>query len=140
LAISRGGLMSFNWAAENPEAAGCIGAIYPLCNLEKYSRPGRIARAYNLSEAGLREQIAQHNPVDRLQPLAKQSVPLFLIHGDADDVVPVEYHSGELARRYRALEGPVRLVIVPDKGHEVVPEYWQEEKLIHFFVTHLLDP
>lgn len=143
LAISRGGLMSFNWAAERPDAVGCIGGIYPLCNLREYSgsgRPalGRIAEAYQLSETELRQEMARHNPVERLRPLADARIPLFLIHGDADQVVPVESHSGELARRYRALNGPVQLVVVAGKGHEITPEYWEDSRLIEFFVSHLL--
>ena len=27
-----------------------------------------------------------------------------------------------------------------DKGHEVVPEYWQEPRLVEFFLKHLLAP
>lgn len=40
LARSRGGLMLYNWAAENPESVACIAGIYPVCGLSSY--PGLI--------------------------------------------------------------------------------------------------
>ena len=33
LARSRGGLMLYNWAANNPKKVKCIAGIYPVCNL-----------------------------------------------------------------------------------------------------------
>ena len=36
LAQSRGGLMLYNWAAENPEKVRCIAGIYPVCDLRSY--------------------------------------------------------------------------------------------------------
>ena len=33
LARSRGGLMLYSWAAENPGKVACITGIYPVCNL-----------------------------------------------------------------------------------------------------------
>jgi hypothetical protein len=42
LARSRGGLMLYCWAAENPEKVACLAGIYPVCNLRSY--PG-LAKA-----------------------------------------------------------------------------------------------
>ena len=36
LAQSRGGLMLYNWAAENPDKVRCIVGIYPVCDLRSY--------------------------------------------------------------------------------------------------------
>ena len=138
LAISRGGLMAFNWAADHPDRIGCLGGIYPVCNLRSYPRIERLAEAYGMREDELRTQIDQHNPMARLEPLAGARVPLFLLHGDHDAVVPLESNSGELARRYQALGGSVQLVIVKGKGHEVVPEFWQAPPLIEFFRKNVL--
>lgn len=38
---SRGGLMWYNWAVENPEKVACIGGIYPVCDFTSY--PGLAA-------------------------------------------------------------------------------------------------
>ena len=36
LARSRGGLMLYCWAAENPKKVKCITGIYPVCNIASY--------------------------------------------------------------------------------------------------------
>ncbi len=131
--VSRGGLMHYNWAAEHPESVRCIGAIYPVCNLTSYPRLERAAKTYSLTPEQLKEELSRHNPVDRLESLAKNHVPLFHIHGDSDKVVPLADNSGLLATRYHELGGQVELIVVPGKGHEVVPELWDDPRLAEFF-------
>lgn len=131
--VSRGGLMHYNWATEHPEAVRCIGAIYPVCNLNSYPRLQRAAPAYGLTPEQLRQELPRHNPVDRLKPLAENKIPLYHIHGDHDLVVPLADNSALLASQYRELGGPIELAIVPGKGHEVVPELWEDPRLVEFF-------
>ncbi|MHB8902845.1 MAG: alpha/beta hydrolase family protein, partial [Thermoguttaceae bacterium] len=138
--VSRGGLMHYNWAAEHPGAVRCIGAIYPVCNLESYPGLERTAKTYGMSVDGLQSELSRHNPVDRLAPLAANRVPLFHLHGDQDVVVPLAPNSGLVASRYRELGGPVELVVVPGRGHEVVPEFWQNPRLARFFCQCLESP
>ena len=45
---SRGGLMLYNWAAENPQKVRCIAAIYPVCDLRSYPGLKAAAPAYGL--------------------------------------------------------------------------------------------
>lgn len=135
--VSRGGLMHFNWAAEHPDAVRCIGAIYPVCNLTSYPRLERAAKTYGLTPEALKQDLSNHNPVDRLAPLAEKKVPLFHLHGDHDKVVPLAENSELLASRYRELGGPIELVVVPGKGHEVVPEIWEDPRLADFFLSFL---
>lgn len=138
LPISRGGMMAYNWAAEHPHCVSCIGGIYPMCNLRGYARLERVSRPYGMTGAELLRQSEQHNPVDRLRPLASAGVPILHLHGDQDTSVSLESHSAELARRYKALEGTVELIVVRGKGHEVVPEYWQEPRLVEFLLQHVI--
>lgn len=140
LPISRGGLMAYNWAANQPDCVSCIGGIYPLCNLAAYPPLQRIAKPYGISVEELRTQMDQHNPVARLRPLADARVPILHVHGDQDKAVPLQFHSAELARRYKALGGTAEVIVIRGKGHEVVPEYWQEPRLVEFFLNHLLAP
>src|SRR5262249_47733416 len=93
LAQSRGGLMMYNWAAENPDKVRCIVGIYPVCDLRSYPGLKQAAGAYELSPEELEKQLAQHNPIDRLAPLAKAGVPILHIHGNADTVVPLDRNS-----------------------------------------------
>jgi len=132
---SRGGLMLYNWAVEDPEAVQCIGGIYTVCDLTSYPGVARACGAYGMAEAELREHLAEQNPIDRLAPLAKAKVPILHLHGDADNVVPLERNSAELARRYRALGGPVELIVVKGKGHQVCDEFFHSQRLVDFFLS-----
>ena len=70
LARSRGGLMHYNWAAEHPTLVAGIAGIYPVCNLSSYPGLKTACGAYGLSETQLAARLAEHNPVERLAPLA----------------------------------------------------------------------
>ena len=136
-AQSRGGLMLFNWAADHPQNVGCIVGVYPVCNILSWpSRLEKVVKAYNMSEGELRKQLDRYNPVDRLWPLAQRNVPIFLIHGDSDKVVPLESNSRELADRYRKLSGSVQLVVVKGIGHAERPEFFESKDVVDFLLDH----
>ena len=56
-------------------------------------------------------------PLDRLEPLARARVPVMLVLGAADDVVPPAENGEALAARYRELGGPVQIWRKPGAGH-----------------------
>ena len=133
---SRGGLMLYNWAAENPTRVACVAGIYTVCDLRSYPGLKQACGAYGLTAAELETRLAEHNPIERLAPLAKAGVPILHIHGDADKVVPLEKNAGELARRYRELGGPARLIVVPGKGHQVCDQFFHCQELVDFVIAH----
>jgi len=57
------------------------------------------------------------NPIDSLEPLAKAQVPVLLVVGDADDVVPVAENSAIVEERYKKLGGPITVIHKPGVGH-----------------------
>lgn len=132
---SRGGLMLYNWAVEHPEWVQCIGGIYTVCDLTSYPGLARACGAYGLTAAELKERLKEHNPIERLAPLAKARVPILHLHGDSDRVVPLEANAGELVRRYRALGGPAELIVIQGKGHQVCDEFFKSQRLVEFFLT-----
>jgi pimeloyl-ACP methyl ester carboxylesterase len=134
VAQSRGGLMLYNWAVENPEKVKCIAAIYAVCDLRSFPGLRQAAPAYGLDETSLAAHLSEHNPIDRLEPLAKAGVPIFHIHGDSDAVVPLDRNSQVLCDRYRALGGRAALVVVPGKGHAEVPEFFQSQTMLAFLL------
>jgi len=131
---SRGGLMLYNWAVEHPDEVQAIGGIYPVCDLRSYPGLKRAAEAYGLTPEQLEAQLAKNNPIDRIAPLAKARVPIFHVHGDHDSTVPLDKNSGELIKRYKALGGQAELLVIPNKGHEAAPEYFQCQELADFLV------
>jgi len=50
---SRGGLMLYNWATENPTRVACIAGIYTVCDLRSYPGLEKACGAYGLSAAEL---------------------------------------------------------------------------------------
>lgn len=131
---SRGGLMMYNWAAENPEKVKCLAGIYPVCDLRSYPGLPKAAGAYGLSADDLAKQLTTHNPIDRLAPLAKAGVPILHIHGDADNVVPLDKNSQVVHDRYRELGGTMQLIVIAGKGHAEIPAYFQEPRIVQFLL------
>lgn len=136
LGRSRGGLQLINWAADQPAQVAAFAGIYPVCNLASYPGLGKAAPAYGLSVEELTTNLARHNPVDRLAPLAAARIPLFAIHGDVDRLVPLEANSGLLRERYTALGGTMKLVVPPGQGHSMWTGFFQSEELIAFVLHH----
>jgi len=140
LGQSRGGLMQFNWAADHPEKVRCLVGIYPVLDPESW--PGLdkkpIQAAHEVDSPGrLRELLPGFSPMERMAPIAAAHVPVFLIHGDSDVVVPAVRNSILFEKKYRALGGDVTLVQVPGKGHQEVPEFFESEALLAFLLRQL---
>lgn len=136
LARSRGGLMLYNWAAQNAHRVAGIAGIYPVCNLASYPGLARAAPAYKLTEEQLAEDIKQYNPMDRLETLAASRVPIFHLHGDSDTIVPLEANSAIIAERYAALGGDMTLEIAKGQGHNMWSGWFQSQKLVDFVIAH----
>lgn len=138
LARSRGGLMLYNWAVENPEKVSGIAGIYPVCNLESYPGLAKAAGAYHLTPDELKTQLAKHNPIERLAPLAKARVPVFHIHGDSDKIVPHSANTAILAANYRKLGGPIEVELIKGQGHNMWKGWFQSETLTAFVIKNAL--
>lgn len=138
LARSRGGLMLYNWAVENPDKVAGVAGIYPVCNLESYPGLNKAAGAYRLTPDELKTQLTQHNPIERLAPLAKARVPIFHIYGDSDKLVPHAANTAILAERYRKLGGPIEVELVKGQGHNMWQGWFQSETLTAFVIKNAL--
>jgi sialidase-1 len=134
LAQSRGGLNQYNFAANHPDRVECIAGIFPVGDLSSYPGLKRAAPAYGMTPEELEKQLTQHNPIDRLEPIAKAKIPVLHVHGDADKVVPLEKNSAVIAERYKALGGPMELIIVPGKGHQNDPAFFESEPILKFLL------
>lgn len=134
LARSRGGLMLYNWAAENPGRVACIAGIYPVCDLRSYPGLDKACGAYGMTVAELAETLQKHNPVDRLASLANAKVPIFHIQGDSDATVPMEANSGAVAKRYRELGGTMELVVPVGQGHNMWEGFFHCKALVKFVI------
>jgi len=135
LGRSRGGLMTLSWAAENADKVAGFAGIYPVCNIASYPGVTNACAAYRMTAEELSAHLAEHNPIDRLAALAKAGVPLFAIHGDSDQTVPLEANSGEMRKRYEALGGTMQLIVPPGQGHNMWTGFFQCQELVDFVLT-----
>lgn len=138
-AISRGGLIAYNWAEAHPDRVACIFADIPVCDFRSwpggYGRgPGnaeewrKCLRAYDLDEVSA--QSFRGNPVDGLEALARAGVPLLHAHARGDPLVPFEENTGIVAERYAALGGEITVIEKPGAGH--VPGVDPPDQVIEF--------
>ncbi len=115
--MSRGGLIIYNWAAKNPDKVSCIYGDAPVCDIRSW--PGKRGRAC-LKVYGITvEQLAdfKENPIDHLAPLAKAKVPLLIVAGDADKVVPMKENALVMQERYKKFGGEIILISKKGVGH-----------------------
>jgi predicted esterase len=135
LGRSRGGLMTLSWAAENADKVAGFAGIYPVCSIASYPGVAKACGAYHLAAAELSARLPEYNPIDRLAALAKAGVPLFAIHGDSDQTVPLEANSGALRKRYEALGGKMQLSVPPGQGHNMWTGFFQSQELVDFVLA-----
>jgi predicted peptidase len=63
-----------------------------------------------------------------------RSTPVWLVHGQLDDVIPVE-ESQVLARRLAACGAPVRLTIYPDAGHDAWTRTYEGPEFLEWLLA-----
>jgi dipeptidyl aminopeptidase/acylaminoacyl peptidase len=137
LGRSRGGLWVTSWACDHPDKIAGIAGIYPVFDLRTYPGLTKAAPAYGLSADELAAKLSELNPIERVGVLAKAKVPVFIIHGDDDKIVPLKENSAELAARYEAAgeKEAVTLVIAQGQGHNYWEGFFRCRELIEFVIA-----
>lgn len=150
IGLSRGGLYCMNWAATHPDKTLAVYLDNAVCDFKSW--PGgqvkKLGRGKG-SEAEWKNVLAaydfksdddaihyQHNPVDNLPTLAKARIPLLLVYGDKDTVVPATENSEIVFDRYQALHGPVERIVKPGQDHH--PHGLTDVTPVVKFFTHAL--
>lgn len=125
--MSRGGLIVFNWAYANPEKVHCIYADAPVCDFKSW--PGGKgtgdghAASWNLcmTAYGFQDEVEalayKKNPVNRAEALAKAKIPVLMVYGKTDVVVPPAENCERFAEQYKRAGGPIRMIGKANNGH-----------------------
>lgn len=99
--FSRGGLYAFNFALFYPEVVKSIYLDAPVLDLKTWPRKniwpkefGEMLNAYSLDEQTL--LTFDDNPLDNLKEFFAHGIPMLLVAGDADDVVPLALNGGKV--------------------------------------------
>lgn len=139
LGQSRGGMMTLAWAFRHPDKLRAWVGIYPVCNLAswplKNSNKDTLAD-FAMPEADLVSKLSEFNPIDNLKGLLENKVPMFVVHGDSDVVVPYDLNTKLLKERYEAGGGQIAVKIIPGEGHKVSPSFFECRELVDFVLAH----
>jgi len=59
---------------------------------------------------------------------------LFLVHGNADNLVPYDENGSLLKQRYEAGGGTISVKVIDGGGHKVSPSFFECQELLDFVV------
>jgi pimeloyl-ACP methyl ester carboxylesterase len=124
-------------AADNTDKVACLAGIYPVFDLRSYPGLEQAAPAYGLTTKELEARLGDQNPIERVGVLAKARMPVLLIHGDEDKVVPLKANSAEFVARYEAqgAEESVKLIVAKGQGHNYWEGFFRCQELIDFTIA-----
>jgi predicted esterase len=142
LGQSRGGLMMLTWAMRNPEKLSGFAGIYPVCSLTSWplkNSKEAVLKDYGVTEDVLLADIKKYNPQYNLAGLAEKKVPLFLVHGTKDALVPYEDNTKQIKDSYEALSGPISVKMIEGKGHQESVEFFKCTELVEFVLKTMVE-
>ncbi len=136
LGRSRGGLWVSSWALKHPDRVAGIGGIYPVYDYTTYPNVNRAAPAYGLTAGQLLAQEDKLNPIKRMAKLAKAKIPVCIIHGDEDTVVPIEANSRALEKIYetKGAGDLIEVIVAEGQGHSFWEGFFHCQELVDFLV------
>lgn len=133
--FSRGGLIAYNWAAQNPDKVAVIYGDAPVMDFKSWPKINpKILKVYGFEDEA-EAKAWKKNPVDNLAPLAKAKIPIIHVVGDMDKVVPVSENTGLAETRYKKMGGIFEVIHKPTVGHH--PHSLKDPKpLVDFVLKH----
>lgn len=121
--FSRGGLYAFNYAVKYPYYTDILYLDAPVLDIRSWP----CGKAYSgdcrtqcMDLYGLTEETLPFfngNPLDKINEVAKNNIPVIIVAGGSDVVVPYSENGAVLAERYRAAGGIIEAIVKPDCGH-----------------------
>lgn len=124
--FSRGGLYAFNYTAAYPERVALLYLDAPVLDIRSWPAgkgegTGAVREWEDCKEIyGLTEATAmefRENPLDKIEKVAGADIPVLLVAGDADEVVPYPENGAVLEKKFRELQGNIKVIIKPGVGH-----------------------
>ena len=121
--MSRGGLIVYNWTAQNTDKVACIYADAPVMDIKSWPMglPGDPNTKNMLSAYGFADEKEacewKNNPLDHAQVLAKAHIPMLHVVGDADTGVPVAQNTAEFEKRLAHYGCRLEVIHKPGVGH-----------------------
>ncbi len=140
--MSRGGLIIFNWARQNPKKVSCIYGDAPVCDFKSW--PGGKGKGKGDGRSWMQCQKAydfkteadalawKENPIDNAAAIAKAKIPVMIVYGKADVVVPDFENCLIFEKNFKAAGGDIVMIGKENCGHH--PHSLKDPKQIVDFV------
>jgi hypothetical protein len=124
--FSRGGLYSFNYAAEYSDKVSGLYLDAPALDIRSW--PGGFGKAVRsekewqecLNHYGLTEETVKDfngNPLDKIDQVAKALIPIIVVYGDADTAAIFSENAEILIKQYTDMGGVIKVIVKPGGGH-----------------------
>lgn len=111
--FSRGGLYAFNYALYYPNNVDKIYLDAPVLNLKSWPKEDydveMLFKEYHLNEAGF--ECFQDSPIDHLEEFSKNGIPVLLIAGDSDSIVPYKENGQVCVECYHKQGKPITVYV-----------------------------
>ena len=122
--MSCGGMIAVKFAARHPQYVSCLYLDAPVMNL--LSCPCGIGDATTdlyqefVTATGMtRSDLINYreHPVDKIPSLLQHNIPVVLVYGDSDPIVPYHENGIELEKAYRTNHGTLLAIVKKNCGH-----------------------
>lgn len=125
--MSRGGLIVYNWALENPEKVACVYADAPV--LDGTSWPAGEGKGKGsesdweafkkIYKIATEDDVASFNgsPIHKTDAIAKARFPMLHVCGEADSIVPVDENSKIFEQKIKQKGGEIKTIYKAGIGH-----------------------
>lgn len=125
--LSCGGLIASRFAIKYPRYISCLYLDAPVLNLLSY--PGGLGDAtdapekefikfQNQSGISLSQLICyREHPIDKADVLLENNIPIMLVAGGADTVVPYHENGAVLEKYYKEKGGTIKVIVKPECNH-----------------------
>lgn len=124
--VSRGGLYSVNYAAKYPEDVSALYLDAPVLNILSWPFSLGCARGSAADQALALEQLHltraqllsyRGNPIDKVEKVAKDGIPICFVCGGKDEDVPFAENTEIFMERFKSFGGVCELHLKPECAH-----------------------
>lgn len=135
--FSRGGLYAFNFALSYPEYVEKIYLDAPVLDLRTWPTPGsdqqaEMCREYSICSSCLDGFTG--NPIENLSEFFSHKIPLLLVAGDSDEIVPFDKNSERMIDYCERENIKIKYIVKSGCAHH--PHSLDDVSPIVDFVTH----
>lgn len=143
--FSRGGLYAFNYALKYPNDVNVLYLDAPVLDLRSWplglfdgegdkNEWQTCAKLYSIKHG--EEELFSESPLNHLEKFLSNNIPVVLVAGDSDTVVPFEENGAILAKSLKAANADCKVIVKPGIGHHP-HSLSQPNEIVEFIKSHI---